>query len=106
MEAANADPGRVTARRLNRTEYNNTIRDLLGVSLRPANEFPVDDAGYGFDNIGDVLSLSPLLMEKYMNAARTVSRVAVYGESYPAKPALVVRLLPKKFQDDIPRSAT
>ena len=51
-------PGRVTARRLNRAEYNNTIRDLLGVSLRPADEFPVDDSGYGFDNNGDVLSLS------------------------------------------------
>ena len=51
------DPGRVTARRLNRAEYNNTIRDLLGVDLRPADEFPQDDSGYGFDNIGDVLSL-------------------------------------------------
>src|SRR5262245_20917912 len=65
-----ADPGRVTARRLNRVEYNNTVRDLLGVSLRPADEFPVDDSGYGFDNIGDVLSVSPLLMEKYMTAAK------------------------------------
>src|SRR5262249_1531022 len=48
------DPGRVTSRRLNRVEYNNTVRDLLGVWLRPADEFPLDDAGYGFDNIGDV----------------------------------------------------
>jgi hypothetical protein len=87
---------------LNRAEYNNTIRDLLGVTIRPADEFPVDDAGYGFDNIGDVLSLSPMLMEKYMNAAARVSKVAVYGESYLAKPALLVRLLPKKFQDDTP----
>ena len=101
-DAASADPGRVTARRLNRAEYNNTIRDLLGVSIRPADEFPVDDAGYGFDNIGDVLSLSPLLMEKYMNAAQTVSKVAIYGESYLPKPAQLVRLLPKKFQDDTP----
>src|SRR5215471_562046 len=62
------DPGRVTARRLNREEYNNTVRDLLGISGRPADEFPVDDSGYGFDNIGDVLTLSPLLMEKYMSA--------------------------------------
>ena len=46
------DPGRVTARRLNREEYNNTIRDLLGVELRPADDFPQDDTGYGFDNIG------------------------------------------------------
>jgi hypothetical protein len=52
-----ADPGRVTARRLNRVEYNNPIRDLLGVHLRPADEFPVDNSGYGFDDIGDVLSI-------------------------------------------------
>ncbi len=94
-------PGRVTARRLNRTEYNNTIRDLLGVSLRPANEFPVDDSGYGFDNNGDVLSLSPLLMEKYINAARTVSRAAVFGEPFPERPTLLVKLQSKKVQDDL-----
>src|SRR6185503_1093672 len=64
-QSAKPDPGRVTARRLNRTEYNNTVRDLLGVDLRPADDFPQDDSGYGFDNIGDVLSLSPVLMEKY-----------------------------------------
>src|SRR5207344_818887 len=100
--AATANPGRVTARRLNRTEYNNTIHDLLGVSLRPADEFPVDDSGYGFDNIGDVLSISPLLMEKYLNAAHTVSRAAVYGETYPEKPTLLVKLMSKKVQDDAP----
>jgi cytochrome c553 len=95
-------PGRVTARRLNRTEYNNTIRDLLGVSLRPAEDFPVDDSGYGFDNNGDVLSLSPLLMEKYINAARSVSRAAVFGETYPDRPTLLVKLQSKKVQDDLP----
>ena len=95
-----ADPGRVTAHRLNRVEYNNTIRDLLAVSIRPADEFPLDDAGYGFDNIGDVLSLSPLLMEKYSAAARTVSRVAVYGEPILPKPTKLVRFLGKKSQDD------
>ncbi len=73
------DPGRVTARRLNRAEYNNTVRDLLGVDLQPADEFPQDDSGYGFDNIGDVLSLSPALMEKYMTAAERVSRAALFG---------------------------
>jgi mono/diheme cytochrome c family protein len=73
------DPGRVTARRLNRNEYNNTVRDLLGVDLRPADDFPQDDSGYGFDNIGDVLSLSPVLMEKYLAAAERVARAAVYG---------------------------
>ena len=73
------DPGRVTARRLNRTEYDNTIRDLLGVDLHPADDFPQDDSGYGFDNIADVLSLSPVLMEKYLSAADRVARVALFG---------------------------
>jgi mono/diheme cytochrome c family protein len=98
------DPGRVTARRLNRVEYDNTIRDLLGVTIRPAAEFPTDDSGYGFDNIGDVLSLSPLLMEKLMSAARRVSQVAIYGESYPPEPSLLVRIKPKRSQDDSPAS--
>jgi len=101
-DAASMSPGRVTSRRLNRVEYNNTIHDLLGVSLRPADEFPLDDSGYGFDNIGDVLSLSPLLMEKYLNAAHTVSRAAVFGEDYPDKPTLLVKLMSKKVQDDVP----
>ena len=73
------DPGRVTTRRLNRTEYNNTVRDLLGVDLRPADEFPNDDSGYGFDNIGDVLSTSPLLMEKQLAAAERIARTAIFG---------------------------
>ncbi len=76
---AKPDPGRVTARRLNRTEYNNTVRDLLGVDFRPADDFPQDDSGYGFDNIGDVLSLSPVLMEKYLTAAEKIARTAVFG---------------------------
>jgi len=60
-DCKNPDPGRVTLRRLNRAEYNNTIRDLVGVNFRPADDFPADDAGYGFDNIGDVLSMPPPL---------------------------------------------
>jgi len=71
------DPGHVTYRRLNRTEYNNTVRDLLYVDTRPAREFPPDDTGYGYDNIGDVLSLSPMLMEKYLRAARAVAEDAM-----------------------------
>src|SRR5262249_10960844 len=71
--------GRVTAHRLNRSEYNNTVRDLLGVDFHPADEFPQDDSGYGFDNIGDVLSLSPVLMEKYLAAAEKIARAAVFG---------------------------
>lgn len=65
-------PGRVTMRRLNRAEYNNTIRDLTGVRFKPADDFPSDDVGYGFDNIGDVLTLPPTLMEKYLNAAQQI----------------------------------
>ncbi len=73
-------PGRVTMRRLNREEYNNTVRDLFGVSIRPADEFPTDDVGYGFDNIGDVLSMSPLLMEKYVRAADKVAKAVIVSE--------------------------
>src|SRR5688572_7784715 len=100
-DAMNVRPsaGRVTARRLNRVEYNNTIRDLLGVAARPADEFPVDDSGYGFDNNGDVLSVSPMLMEKYMQAAEKISRLAVYGEPLPEKPTRIVRLMNRRSQD-------
>ncbi len=71
------DPGRVTIRRLNRAEYNNTVRDLLGVDFQPADDFPSDDVGSGFDNIGDVLSLPPLLMEKYLAAAETIAEKTI-----------------------------
>jgi hypothetical protein len=70
------DPGRVTLRRLNRAEYKNTIRDLVGIDFKPADDFPADDVGYGFDNIGDVLTLSPLLMEKYLAAAEKIAELA------------------------------
>ena len=72
-----ADPGRVTIRRLNRVEYNNTVRDLIGLDLKPADDFPSDDVGNGFDNIGDVLSISPILMEKYLDAADKIARKAI-----------------------------
>jgi hypothetical protein len=63
---------RVTVRRLNRTEYNNTIRDIVGLDLRPADDLPADDTGHGFDNNADVLSLPPILFEKYLAAAERV----------------------------------
>jgi hypothetical protein len=66
------DPGRVTVHRLNNAEYNNTVRDLFGTSLRPADDFPADDRGYGFDNVADALSLSPLQLELYERAAETL----------------------------------
>jgi len=77
IDPANPDPGRVTLRRLNRAEYRSTIRDLMGVDFRADEEFPPDDTGYGFDNIGDVLTISPLLLEKYMQAAETIVTEAV-----------------------------
>ncbi len=75
--AKEVDPGRVTIRRLNRAEYNNTIRDLIGIDFKPADDFPSDDVGYGFDNIGDVLTLPPLLLEKYMAAAEQIADRAI-----------------------------
>ncbi|MGA2064543.1 MAG: DUF1592 domain-containing protein [Thermoguttaceae bacterium] len=74
------DPGRVTIRRLNRAEYSNTIRDLLGVEFNAAADFPSDDVGYGFDNIGDVLTLPPLLLEKYLAAAEQIAAKAIAAD--------------------------
>ena len=76
--AARPNPGRTaTLHRLNRAEYTNAVRDLLAVEIDAAKLLPADDASYGFDNIGDVLSVSPVLMESYMSAARKISRLAV-----------------------------
>ncbi|MEQ9409379.1 MAG: DUF1592 domain-containing protein [Fuerstiella sp.] len=76
------NPGRPTVQRLNRAEYNNTVQDLFGISIEPANDFPADDVGEGFDNIGDVLSLPPLLMEKYLNAAEQVAEAVIDTTDY------------------------
>ncbi|MCL4204657.1 MAG: DUF1592 domain-containing protein [Pirellulaceae bacterium] len=75
------DPGRVTIRRLNRVEYDNTIRDLIGLDLKLARDFPSDDVGEGFDNIGDVLSLPPLLLEKYVDAAVKIAEQAIRADA-------------------------
>ena len=78
-----ADPGRVTARRLNRNEYSNTIRDLLAVEFRANKDFPTDDSGYGFDNIADILTISPILMEKYVTAAEAIAAKAIGADPLP-----------------------
>ena len=84
IDPSRPDPGRVTLRRLNRVEYNNTVRDLFGVDFQPADDFPQDDVGYGFDNIGDVLSMPPILLEKYLNAAEAIlDRAIVTGPLSP-----------------------
>jgi hypothetical protein len=102
---AKPDPGRVTARRLNRADYNNTIRDLLGLDLRPADNFPQDDSGYGFDNIGDVLSLPPVLLERYFKAAETVVRTALNGPE-PLKPTVLRHQPPDRVFKLSPKPAT
>lgn len=80
-----ADPGRVTLRRLTRGEYDNTVRDLLGDDSRPAQSFPEDDIGYGFDNIGDVLSVSPVHVAQYDAAAEALVDRAVEAPAVRAE---------------------
>ncbi len=83
---AKPDPGRVTVRRLNKVEYKNTVRDLLGADFNPTENFPADDVGHGFDNIGDVLTMSPLLMERYLEAAEAIAtRVILLDPPPPSK---------------------
>lgn len=91
----NPDPGRVTVRRLNRVEYHNTIHDLMGVDFDAEAQFPPDDTGYGFDDIGDVLTVSPMLLEKYLAAATTIVKEAV-----PLNPRVVAekRIPGARFQ--------
>ena len=74
---AQPNPGRPTLHRLNRTEYRNAVRDLLGLDIAAESLLPPDNAGYGFDNIGDVLSLSPALTERYLGAAAKISQMAI-----------------------------
>lgn len=83
-KTAKPDPGRVTIRRLNRTEYNLTVRDLVNVDFSPAEDFPADDIGHGFDNIGDVLSLSPVHLERYLAAAESIAARSIVLD--PPKP--------------------
>ena len=84
LAEAKPNPGRPTLHRLNRTEYANAIRDLLALEIDVAELLPADDIGYGFDNIGDVLTVSPLLLERYLAAAGKISRLAVGDISLPA----------------------
>jgi mono/diheme cytochrome c family protein len=96
VTAGSHNPGRVTLRRLNRAEYNNTIRDLVGVAFAPAADFPADDTGDGFDTIGDVLSVSPTLIEKYLTAAEAAI------DAVAADPQLWNRLLTAPTEDYVP----
>jgi hypothetical protein len=84
-DPSHPDPGRVTVHRLNRSEYNNTIRDLVGVNFQPADDFPADNSGYGFDNVSDVLSLSPTLLEDYLDAANKILDQAIATDTVPSE---------------------
>lgn len=75
--AAAPNPGRVVVRRLNRAEYVNAIRDLLALEIDGPTLLPVDNSGFGFDNIADVLTIAPGLMARYMSAATKISRLAI-----------------------------
>jgi len=77
--ALGSDPGRVTIHRLNRTEYNNTVRDLLGATTSPADRFPPDNLGLGFDNSADELTLSPVHLDLYQSTAETLVTAALAG---------------------------
>jgi mono/diheme cytochrome c family protein len=74
--AANPNPGHATVRRLNRTEYANAVRDLLALDVDFTKDMPADDTGYGFDNIADVLTVSPTLMDRYITVAGKIGRMA------------------------------
>ncbi len=74
--ATRPDPGKATLRRLNRVEYANAVRDLLDLDIDVSKDLPADDSGYGFDNIAEVLTVSPTLMDRYIRVAGKVSRTA------------------------------
>jgi len=98
VDPGDPDPGRVVLRRLNRIEYANTVRDLTGIDDDLVDELPTDDTGHGFDTVADVLTLSPLLVEKYVGlAARVGERVATEaakGRGKGGYPPALVRLFP------------
>ena len=98
----NPDPGAPVVHRLNRAEYSNAIRDLLALDLDHAASLPADDSGYGFDNIGEVLTVSPLLLEKYMATARRVTRLAL--GTVRAAPALE-KYTPGRGRESLPVDA-
>jgi hypothetical protein len=95
LAAANPNPGRPAVHRLNRAEYSNAVRDLLAIDIDAGSMIPADDSGHGFDNIGDVLTVSPSLLDRYLSAARKIARLAVgdpdirpYVEEYAVPHAL------------------
>ena len=97
--AANPNPGRPVLHRLNRAEYTNSIRDLLGLEIDPETILPPDASSrHGFDNMGGGLTVSPLLMERYLSAARKISRLAIGDPTI--RPVIETYALPKNFKQN------
>ncbi|MEQ1760312.1 MAG: DUF1592 domain-containing protein [Vicinamibacterales bacterium] len=96
-EAAAPNPGRTLLHRFNRAEYANAIRDLLAVDVDATTLLPPDDSSFGFDNIADILGVSPLLMERYISAAETISALAV-GDITQQRSAVLYRV-----KNDLPQ---
>jgi hypothetical protein len=96
--AGNPNPGISYARRLNRAEYANAIRDLLALEINGGAMLPTDDSRYGFDNNGEVLTISPLLLERYLSAARTISRLTIGDPEFP--PAFETYEVSKYYRQD------
>jgi len=99
VSAASPNPGRPVVHRLNRTEYVNTIRDLLALTVDGRALLPADDSSYGFDNIATVLSMSPALLDRYMSAANRISRLAVGDPSI--RPAFQTYRLSRFLRQDV-----
>jgi cytochrome c551/c552 len=102
---AHPDPGRPAVHRLNRAEYSNAVRDIFALDVKPGEMLPVDDSGYGFDNIGDVLSVSPALLDRYISVANKVSRLAVGDLTQkPTEETFepVRQARPERVSDDLP----
>ncbi len=97
--ASKPNPGRATLHRLNRTEYANAIKEILGLDIDGAALLPNDDESYGFDNIADVLKTSPALIERYMSASWNISRLAVGNQNIVAD-TTTYRVRPDLSQDD------
>jgi hypothetical protein len=99
---AKVDPGAVTIRRLNRAEFNNTVRDLCFVEGNFSIDFPADDTGYGFDNIGDVLSFSPVHLERFLAVGRQIAEKALplTSPELDGTGVAMMEMLPRGKTDD------
>lgn len=95
---ATPDPGHIGPHRLNRSEYDNTVRDLLGVDVRAAQDFPQDDSAFGFDNMAETLTITPVLLQKYLAAAEKIAGLAVNGPDLKPEPVRFDIPVPRRME--------